>query len=210
MQYFLAFFFVLFSTHTALADTTKLKAFVGAPPEIEFSTLEIEKLNRNKAVYKSLTTQNGEQTVIAFLVKATEQEVWKTIKNYPEYKNWIKQVKQSRIYKTEEDNIYVQFKINHWLLGKYQYYIKHHFSWPQQSWATWTLDEDYNSDFSSSVGFWRTYQVTNNTNNETEQTYVVYSANVLFKKKKSKLVRNQAIKSSLKQASNWVKKYTEK
>lgn len=210
MQCFIAFILVLFAINPVLADTEKLKAFDGAPPEIEFNEIETEKLNSNKPVYKTLSTQNGKQTVIAFLVKAPEQEVWKTIKDYSQYKHWIKQVKHSTIYKTDEEDIYVQFKIKHWLLGKYQYYIKHHFASAQQNWATWTLDEDYNSDFLSSVGFWRTYPATNHTDNETQQTYVVYSANVLFKKKKSKLVRNQALKSSLKQASGWVKKHTEK
>lgn len=214
MQYILSFWLILFTIDPVLAETEKLKPFLGAPPEVQFSTAEIIDLDNNKNIYKTLITQNGEQTVIAFLVDAPEQDVWETIKNYPEYKNWIKQVKQSTPYKTEENNIYVQFKINHWLLGKYQYFIKHYFAWPRESWATWALDEDRNSDFLSSVGFWRTYSKTQNTDYKSshnkEQTYVLYSANILFKKRKSKIIRNRAIKSSLKQASSWVKKYSKK
>lgn len=209
-QLFLLYWLVLFTICPVLADTVKLKPFLGAPPKAQFSATEITSLNSNKQIYKTLITQNGEQTVIVFLVNAPEQDVWETIKNYPKYKNWIKQVKQSTIYKNEDSKIYVKFKISHWLLGKYQYYIQHHFAWPQESWATWALDESYDSDFLSSIGFWRTYPVTQTTGHETEQTYVVYSANLLLKKRKSKIIRNRAIKSSLKQASAWVKKYTEK
>jgi len=178
-------------------ENRALIPFLDAPPEIDLNQKEKEVLNSNKSIFKTITTDNGEQTVIVFKVNATSETIWSVIKDYPQYKSWIKSVKESEIYKVEENNIFVKFKIKHWVLGKYQYFINHTFS-KQGNWATWTLDKNQQSDFLSSVGFWRVYEIE-------DQSYVAYSANILFKKKKSNFTRTRAIKSSLKRASNWVK-----
>ena len=188
------------------AENRALKPYTDKPPEISLSKQEQLSLNNHKSIFKTISTQNGEQLVIVFKVDATPEKIWSTIKNYSQYKNWIKNVKESEIYKTEENNIYVRFRIKHWALGKYQYFVNHTFSKPKGNWATWTLDENKQSDFLSSVGFWSVYKI----ENKYEQSYVFYSADILFKKKKSKFIQTRAIKSSLKQASNWLKIQSEK
>ncbi len=196
---------VTFTALPSLAKDKNLMPYFSEPPEIHFTEQELRALKNNKTVYKTLHTQNGTQRAIAFAVHAAPQKIWTTIKNFTEYKNWIQEVKESTIYKTKDKHIFVRFRIEHWLLGKYQYFINHTFTWPQDNWATWTLDESRESDFLSSIGFWRVYP----SETDTAHSYVVYSANLEFKKRKLKLVRNQTIKSSLKQASSWVKEYSE-
>ncbi len=205
IKYFFSYLFLiafLSALQTISAEENRvLIPFLDAPPEIDLNHEEEKVLNSNKSIFKTITTDNGKQAVIVFKVNAKPETIWSVIKNYPQYKSWIKSVKESEIYKLEENNIYVKFKIKHWLLGKYQYFINHTFS-KQGNWATWTLDQNQQSDFLSSVGFWRVYEIE-------DQSYVAYSANILFKKKKSTFTRTRAIKSSLKQASKWVKIHSE-
>lgn len=188
------------------SDADLLIPYSSSPPEINISTADNESLQLGKLIYKSFDTPNGKQLAVVFKVNASPIEVWNTVKSYSNYPTWVKNVKEAEIYKQEDEEIYVRFILKHWYLGKYQYYVKHHFSKANQNWATWELDDEYESDFSSSIGFWRVYPV----NNESSQSYVTYSADILFKNKKSEFVRARAIKSSLKQASRWVKKQSEK
>lgn len=200
---------ILFIPFSAYANE-KLATFQHQPPNIEINETDKRLLDRKKSIFKTVKTPNGEQLAIIFKVDASPEKIWTTIKDYTKYKDWIKTVKRSDIYKTEANNIYVNFRVEHWLLGQYEYHIKHTFSSSQENWATWALDENKESDFLSAVGFWRVYTIEYKTESNTENTYVVYSSNLLFKKKKSTFVKTRAIKSSLKQASSWVKTQAEK
>ena len=188
------------------SDGKTLFPYLNAPPEIHISAIDHEKLQKNKSIYKQLETSNGKQLAIVFKVNATPQKIWSTIKSYAKYPDWIKNIKEAEIYKQENENIYVRFVLKHWVLGKYQYYMKHNYSGLAQNWATWSLDEEYASDFKSSIGFWRVYPI----DKQKKYSYVVYSADILFRNKKSKFIRSRAIKSSLKQASTWVREQSEK
>ena len=193
------------SARQVVTNNDQLTPFAGEPPAIYLTDKERSTLQQDRAIYKTVATLNGEQLVIVFKIDAQASDIWSTIKSFSQYSNWIKEVKEVEIYKIEDTNIYVRFRIKHWLLGKYQYYVNHYFARPQENWATWTLDDNHDSDFASSVGFWRVYPV----ESHVKQSYVAYSANLLFKKRKSKFIRNRAIKGSLKQASSWVKRYSE-
>ncbi len=118
----------------------------------------------------------------------------------------MKGVKETEVYKTENDDIYVRFRLAHWLFGSYTYYVHHTFPWRRWGWGAWKLDESRVSDFAAAVGFWRVLPVAG----QREKSDVIYSADLRFKSKTSRFIRNVMVKRGLRQASSWVKKQSER
>lgn len=182
-----------------------LPPYVGAPPLLPLSPDETEKLARGDVIFRPFHATRAKRFALIFRVKAPHHLIWSVITDFNAYPTWIKRVKEIEVYQREKDDIYVRFHIDHWLFGSFTYYVHHHFPWRQRGWGTWKLDDRKRSDFKAVVGFWRILPVADQPN----QSDVFYSCDIRFKKKKLPFIRNLAIKSSLKQASQWVKEQSE-
>jgi hypothetical protein len=182
-----------------------LPPYAGAPPLLPLSPDETKKLVQGDMIFRPFRTARARRFALIFRVNAPPHIIWSVITDFNSYPTWIKRVKEIEVYKKEKDDIYVRFRIDHWLFGSFTYHVHHHFPWRQQGWGTWKLDDTKRSDFKAVVGFWRVLPAAD----EPNQSVVFYSCDIRFKKRKLPFMRNMAIKSSLKQASQWVKEQSE-
>ena len=187
--------------------TPSLAPYTQAPDEIPLSKKEQDAFNNEKAIYKEIEVGTGKRGIAIFKVNASAQKIWATIHSFPSYPEWIKGLRAADIYRSDGENIFVHFQASHWLLGKTQWYVHHSFpsldNITNNSWGSWTLDYNKASDFRDSVGFWQVIE-------ESKQaSKVIYSVDLLFKKKTSAFIRRAALKRSLKDATQWVKEQAE-
>lgn len=174
------------------------------PPIIDLTQKDRKHLRQGQRLLKTYQFKGEEKQLVVFRVRASQEQIWQTITNYQNYPEWVKGVKQTDVYKQDDENIYVDFEIGHWLLGKFRYSVRHFIS--EFSWIKWQLDESRYSDFALSEGYWRVVEA----NDETNSCDVFYSADVRFKKAKSESMRNRVIRAGLKQTSVWVTREAEK
>ncbi len=166
--------------------------------------------------FNGLNRVEGNRNTIVFCV-APAPIIWSVIADFGAYPKWVKMVKETEVYRREQHDVYVRFRIAHWLLGRYTYHMRHTFSWQQKDpwkpngpgqqreWVTWQLDDSQTSDFRSAIGFWQVLPVPGNR----DQSDVVYSADLRFKDAKPEWLRRFVVKRSLEQATDWVKTQAE-
>jgi hypothetical protein len=95
-----------------------LAPYSGAPPEIELSGRDLERLERETPVYKTLTAEGANRGAVVFRVNAPPDIVWSIIRDLESYPRWIDDLKEAYIYRREGGNIYVRFLAIHWLGGE--------------------------------------------------------------------------------------------
>ncbi len=182
-----------------------LQPYVNAPPQLLLSQGDHEALNRDDPVFKTFNPGDGNRTAIVFRVAAPAPVIWSVIADFDAYPKWMKMVKETEVYKREKDDIYVRFRISHWLLGDYTYHMRHTFPWQEKGWGKWQLDNARVSDFSAAIGFWQVRPVAGSR----DQSDVIYAADLRFKNAKLRWLRRFVVKRSLKQATHWVKAQAE-
>ena len=185
-------------------DSSQPTEIYQPPPIILLDQANLNSLQHQRAVLKKYLIGDNTQQAIVFRVSASAKNIWSVITNFKSYPTWIKEVKQTNIYRQDRNNYYVDFVISHWLLGKYRYSVWHYLS--DNGWMRWQLDHSKTSDFAWSKGFWKVVAVPN----ETDTYDVYYSADLQFKKPRSQWLRRKIIRAGLKQASLWVKHEAEK
>ncbi|MGH6636823.1 MAG: hypothetical protein ACRED0_12085, partial [Gammaproteobacteria bacterium] len=109
------------------------------------------------------------------------------------------------IYRKEGDDIYVRFKVHHWLGGGYTYYAHHTYPGASQGWGTWRLDYSLRSDFDDSVGFWRVTPVSGHP----RQSDVVYSAQLKLRTWVPEFLKRVVAKRGLREVTHWLKQRAE-
>ena len=136
-------------------------------------------------------------------IDATADNVWETILSYNRYDDWVSNVDSCRVYKKEQNTVYVETLSS---LGfmKFGVYTKNTLHL-DKGYMTWTLDYDKNSDLNDSVGYWRVEQISNTP----PVTVVEYHSKVKVGNMPAfveKFLRNDA----LLKGTSWVKKQAEK
>jgi hypothetical protein len=111
-------------------------------------------LERGATVYKQIEAQaqGGGCAAVVFRVMAPPEIVWSVIFDFSRYPEWAEGVDEAEVYRKEGDDIYVRFKVRHWL-------AHHTYPGASRGWGTWRLDYSRKSDFDDSVGFWRVKSV---------------------------------------------------
>jgi|GEM_PF-4103830 len=174
------------------------------PPDVELTQSDLKKLHQRQRVFKQYQLDQKTREVVIFRVAASEQKIWETILNYAAYPEWVKGVKHTHVYKSDEKNYYVEFLIGHWLLGEFAYSVHHYLS--DDSWMKWKMDESKPSDFLFTNGFWKVRPA----KNEANAYNVFYSADLEFKPAKSAYTTRKVIKAGLKQTSVWLRREAER
>ena len=90
---------------------------ISEPPTLVLSQDEQAKLAREKVVYQHVDTVEGKRSAVVFRVNAPAAIIWSVITDFDSYPGWVKGVKDVEVYKIENDDIYVRFRIGHCGLG---------------------------------------------------------------------------------------------
>lgn len=181
----------------------RLTPYNGSPPEVELSEKEVDKLNSGRPVYKKITMTDGKRAVAVFVVDASADQIWKTIRSFRDYPEWIDSVTAIEIYQQKDNITSVKFTADHFFAGESTWYAKHNYPSEEspRNWGTWELDNELVSDIEDSIGFWRVIPVPD----QVSKHYVFYSASIRLKGKVPGFIESMVINSGLKKASQWVK-----
>ena len=79
----------------------KLTPFTAAPDAVSISDSDEERLKQGKPVLKQRVGGDGGEGVAVQYISASTDDVWDTILDYDNYKNWVKNV-DGRIFGTEQ------------------------------------------------------------------------------------------------------------
>jgi ribosome-associated toxin RatA of RatAB toxin-antitoxin module len=153
-----------FATDARAADAAKphphqgvLSAYAGAPPRVELTAADLEKLAQGKSVLKQTQTTSGEgaggRGVAVQDIHAEPDIIWGRITDYPAYPQMVDNVKACEVYERAGERVKVRFVIGAPMIS-IEYYIDHVHR-PSEGWMTWRLDYSRTSDFDDTVGFWR-------------------------------------------------------
>ncbi len=185
-----------------------LAPYVGPPPTIPLSSSDKLKLDRGQSVDATTDTGSGGRAVKIFRVNASANNVWSVILDFEKYPKWIDSLTETRIYKKENKNLFVEFHLyGGMLVGTYIYHINHTYT-PGSDWLTWTLDETpgLQNDIKGSVGYWRVTPVEGANGKKCD---VTYSIDVELGGLAS-LVKGILVDRGLEEATGWVKQQSEK
>jgi Polyketide cyclase / dehydrase and lipid transport. len=171
------------------------------PPRVLPTASEQVRLEQGDPVYKRIETEGGDRVIAIFRVNAPPEIIWSVIADFASYPEWIDALAEAEVYKRDGDDIYVRFRVEHWLAGSYTYYIRHHYPLMKTGWGTWTLDYSRVSELDDSVGFWRVTPVPGTPT----VSDVTYSADVRLKGWLPGFMRNRIVKQGIQEATSWVK-----
>ncbi len=127
------------------------------PPK--FTAEEAELLALGKPVKKAetLTMADGSSggTGVAYIkIKATPEQIFKTILDYNTYKEFYPHVKSSELYKQDGNLYFAKFKLSLAGVLKVTYHCRHVYN-PKARTLTWTLDKEKKNDLNQTAGFWK-------------------------------------------------------
>jgi len=189
-----------------------LKPYLEAPKITALSPEEQEKLAGFKPIYKKWTVDRRRRGLAIFRVAASKTTIWSVIRDFDSYPLWIKDVKETEVYRRERGDIYVSFEASHWLLGKTRWYVRHQFppanfteaQLAMNNWGSWTLDYDHRSDFNDSVGFWQIVPVVG----QPDLHDVIYSVDLSLSRSPA-FIKNRVVKRGLRTATQWLREQAE-
>ncbi len=136
-----------------------LKPFDSIPNLPKLTEEQKKKVLNGEIVYwtKIYKNPNWGEGFGVVLIKAKPKKIWSVILNYPEYPNFIKQLRKVSIYKKEkkEDKILIwaRFEAKVFIM-KINYHIKHIY-FPDKSALIWEMDKSRENDFENSIGYWQ-------------------------------------------------------
>mgnify|MGYP002622230163 CR=1 FL=1 len=202
------FLFSLFNLVVA-ADTEtqahehqgKLIAYTGAPPGIYLDDDELALLEDGQALFKKIQLDKAKRGIAVFRVNADSATIWSVIKDFSSYPEWINDIEAIDVYKQEQGMSYVKFTAGGLFGSKTVWYAVHDYPDSTRDWGTWRLDYTHRSDLDDAVGFWRVIPVAGKSN----QSDVIYSADLKLKGFFTSLFETALIDSSLRDATEWVK-----
>lgn len=181
-----------------------LQPYIDEPPVVELEQADITVLESGNPLFKQIKLQDARRGIAIFRVNADTATVWSVINDFNSYPKWIDSLEKTEIYKQYNGQVYVKFTASSWPSGTSTWYAVHDYPVTDRQWGTWRLDYDYRSDLDDSVGFWRVMPVAG-----TQQSDVIYSADLKLRGFFSFLFESTLIEGSLKDATQWVKTQAE-
>lgn len=185
-----------------VVSASALTPFPEPPANIELTDAQRDTVARGTPVFNKSDGAGGGRAWAVFRVNAPCDTTWSVISDLGNYTEYLKgDILESTIYKREGDFIYVKFKLNGRIAGKFNYSVKHHF--PQTGgWGTWVMDAEKSNDLQS-VGFWKVTPATSTTCDVTYSTALKIDAWYFG------IIKGILVSQGLETATKWVKKNAE-
>jgi ribosome-associated toxin RatA of RatAB toxin-antitoxin module len=200
------------STTAVAADATQphphtgvIAAIKGAPPVPELTADDLAKLAKGEAVLKQQKQgDSGGRGIAVQDIQASPEVIWSKITNYAKYPEWVEGVYECEAYEKANGHIKARFVIGAMMI-RVEYFVDHTYR-PADGYLTWTLDYSKQSDLDDSVGFWRVEPIAD----KPGWTRVYYSVQVKLSGWVPGWVESMLAENGLTQATEWVKRESEK
>ena len=175
------------------------------PDSLDLSERQQARIAAGRSVFFDIDVLDQRYRAVAFRVAAPADSVWGAINDFGHYARWIDGVERADVYRRLGGRTYVEFAVNHWLIGTLHYSAQHDYAWPTHRWGTFALDEERESDFESASGFWGTFAVAG----DGEATDVVYAARLTPSRGLARWFRGRFVRGGLKSATQWLPRAVE-
>ncbi len=181
-----------------------LKKYSGKPSLPKISEQDELTLNSGKAVHKVVRkVAGGDRGVAIQDIAAPTKTVWRHITNMNRYSKIISSAKECEVYEKGNGHIKARFKVGK--LGFYKEYFIDHKYVPSKNYMTWHLDYSKKSEIDDSVGFWVVEP------HPTKENYTRLYYSVTFRLNGVPgFIKNMMQKKGLREATEWVKRESEK
>lgn len=174
------------------------------PAPLVLAPAERARVLANQPVMRQTQGDNGGRGLAVFRVNAPPAVVWAVINDFESYPKWISNLRRTRVYRRDGENIDVAFVIGGF--GFSAEYFIHHIYHHKEYWGTWTLDYTRRSDLDDSVGFWRVTPL----EGAPGASMVEYSVDVRVRGWIPGFIRSMFVDKGLQQATQWLKVQAEK
>lgn len=135
----------------------QLKAYEGVPELLSLTKEEDALLKSGDAVLRQSETNESGSGVAVQLVAAPASLIWDLILKYDQYKEWVKNVDDSKVYRVFGDQLFVEMDLSFWWIESKLYTINTLDR--KKGYMSWVLDRSRTSDVIDLVGYWRIEQI---------------------------------------------------
>ena len=189
----------LFEPHPHPAQ---LKPYEGAPELLKLTPDEDTQLKEGNAVLRQSEDNESGSGVAVQLIAAPPSLIWETILRYDQYKDWVKNVDDCKVYRNVGDQIFVAMDLSFWWIHSKLYTINT-LNKPK-GYMSWELDRGRTSDVIDLVGYWRIEEISKSP----ALTRVEYATEMVVGRFPDFIV-NFLTRDSLTNGTEWVKERAE-
>ena len=179
-----------------------LKPFTSPPELLTLDESENALLKKGEAVLRQSEENESGSGVAVQLISAPATLIWDTILRYDQYKDWVKNIDDCRVYRSLNDQIFVAMDLSFWWIHSKLYTVNTINK--SQGYMSWELDRSRTSDVIDLVGYWRIEEVSK----DPALTRVEYATEMVVGRFPDFIV-NFLTRDSLTNGTAWVKERSE-
>ena len=179
-----------------------LKPFTQKPDPVNLDEKEAAVLNQGESVLRQSEQNESGSGVAVQLISAPASLIWDTILRYDQYKDWVKNIDDCKVYRSMGDQIFVAMDLSFWWIHSKLYTVNTIYK--NQGYMSWELDRSRTSDVIDLVGYWRIEEISK----EPAVTRVEYATEMVVGRFPDFIV-NFLTRDSLTNGTAWVKERSE-
>ena len=179
-----------------------LTPFTSAPELLKLDENEAALLEQGEAVLRRSEDNESGSGVAVQLISAPASLIWDKILRYDQYKDWVKNIDDCKVYRSVNDQVFVAMDLSFWWIHSKLYTVNTIAK--EQGYISWELDRTRTSDVIDLVGYWRIEEVSK----EPALTRVEYSTEMVVGRFPEFIV-NFLTRDSLTNGTAWVKERSE-
>ncbi len=179
-----------------------LKPFTSAPELLKLDEKETALLKEGEAVLRQSEENESGSGVAVQMIAAPASLIWDTILRYDQYKDWVKNIDDCKVYRSMNNQIFVSMDLSFWWIHSKLYTVNTIHK--DQGYMSWELDRSRTSDVIDLVGYWRIEEVSK----EPALTRVEYATEMVVGRFPDFIV-NFLTRDSLTNGTAWVKERAE-
>ena len=179
-----------------------LTPFTSPPELLKLDEKETALLKKGEAVLRQSEENESGSGVAVQMISAPASLIWDTILRYDQYKDWVKNIDDCKVYRSVNDQIYVSMDLSFWWIHSKLYTVNTIHK--NQGYMSWELDRTRTSDVIDLVGYWRIEEISK----EPALTRVEYATEMVVGRFPDFIV-NFLTRDSLTNGTEWVKERSE-
>ena len=179
-----------------------LKPFAAKPEPLQLDEKETASLKKGEAVLRQSEDNESGSGVAVQLIAAPASIIWETILRYDQYKDWVKNIDDCRVYRSLSNQVFVAMDLSFWWIHSKLFTVNTIHK--NQGYVSWELDRSRSSDVIDLVGYWRIEEVSK----EPALTRVEYATEMVVGGYPQFIV-NFLTRDSLTNGTGWVKEVSE-